>query len=87
MLKTYNQKEKIENSETYSTSHGPLSQEFISERYWFFTLICHVNQSYEYWNHIATFYQLDCIDKSQSIPGIKQCNINEQRNLLMKSQL
>ena len=44
MLKTYYQKEKIKNSETYSTSHGPLSQELISERYWFFVLICHVNQ-------------------------------------------
>ena len=30
--------------------------------------------------HVANFYQVDCIEKSRKIPGLKQRNIHEQRH-------
>ena len=79
----------VTNTATYNTFHGPLSQEWIDERYWSPALTFHANQSNEYlhnfdsglyWNHLATSYQVGCIDKSRNIPGLKQRNINEQGN-------
>ena len=87
--------ENVKNNGTYNTFHGPLSQEWIDGRYWSPTLIYHPNQGNEYlhnfdsglyWNHVATSYQVGCIDKSRNIPGLKQRNIHEQENLSMKSQ-
>ena len=80
---------------TYNIFHGPLSQEWIDGRYWSPALICPANQSNEnlhnfdsglYWNHVATSYQVGCIDKSCNIPGLKQRNIPEQGNPSVKSQ-
>ena len=79
----------VKTNGTYNTFHGPLSQECIDGRYWSPALICHANQSSEYlhnfdsrlyWNHVATSYQIGCIDKSRSIPGLKKRNIHEQAN-------
>ena len=59
------------------------------------TLICHANQSNEnlpnfdsglHGNHVATSYQIGCIDKPRNIPGLKQHNIHEQGNASVKSQ-
>ena len=30
------------------------------------------------WNHVATFYQVGCIDKSRIIPGLKQRNRHKE---------
>ena len=77
----------VKNNGTYNTFHGPLSQEWIDERYWSLALICHANQSNEnlhnfdsglYWNDVAASYQVGCIDKSRNIPSLKQRNIHEQ---------
>ena len=65
------------------------------ERCWSPALICHANQSNEnlhnfasglYWNHVAAFYQVGCIDKSRNKQCIKQRNIHEQGNPSVKSQ-
>ena len=80
----------VKNNGTYNTFHGPLSQEWIDERYWSSTLICHANPSNEYLHNfgdVATSYQVDCIDKSGNTPGLKQRNVDEQGNPSIKSQL
>ena len=40
-----------------------------------------------YWNHVATSYEVSCIDKSRNTPALKQCNIHKQGNPSKKSQL
>ena len=86
----------FKNNGTYNTFHGPLPQECIGGRYWSSTLICYASQSNEnlhnfdsglYWNHVATSYQVGCIDKSGNIPGLKQCNIHEQGNPSLKEMV
>ena len=85
----------VKNNGTYNTFHGPLSQEWIDGRYWSPVLICHANQSNEYlhnfesglyWNHVATSYQVGCIEKSRNIPSLEEHKMQEQGNPLMKSQ-
>ena len=83
MLKIF---KNVKDNGTDNTFHGPLSQEWIDGRYWSLTLIFHANQSNEYlhnfdsglyWNHVATSYQVGCIDKSHNISGLKHRNIHK----------
>ena len=76
----------------YSWTTFPLSQNWIEWRYWSPALICHTNQSNEYYltliqGCVEITYRVGCIDKSCNILGIKQRNIRDQRNPSMKSQL
>ena len=79
--------------EHFKTFYGPLSQEWIDRRYWSPALICHANQSNEYYITLIQVcieiisQQLGCIGKSRNIPGLKQRNLHEERNPSMKSQV
>ena len=49
MLENTCERKKVENKGTYNTFHALLSQEWIDGRYSFLALICHANQSNEYY--------------------------------------
>ena len=62
MLKTNTERKK--NNETYSTFHGPLSQEWINGRYWSSAVTRYANQRNEYYKTLIQ----DCVEIMSQYP-------------------